>query len=278
MLKPPVALQLYTVREAMAEDFFGTLAKVKDMGYDHVEFIDDFYGHTAREVRAELDRLHLKAVSSHVPFGTLVGQTQDTIDKYKLLGCEFLAVPWLDEPRRPGAPAWPEVVGQIGAVGKACRDAGMTLLYHNHDFEFVKIDGEYALDLLYAAIPADALQMELDTCWAQVAGVDPAAYLLKYAGRSPVVHLKDFVTQGKEKPKRLYALIGAEGERGDEVSDGGGFDFRPVGYGMLNVPAVLEASMQAGARYFVVEQDRSTGRLPLEAAKLSRGYLKSLGF
>ena len=66
-------------------------------------------------------------------------------------------------------------------------------LYHNHDFEFVKMpNGQYALDYIYTEIPADLLQTELDICWVKVAGEEPVDYIKKYAGRAPVVHLKDF--------------------------------------------------------------------------------------
>lgn len=280
MGKLPVALQLYTVRDAAAEDFFGVLKQVKDMGYDYVEFTADFFGYEAGEIRAELDRLGLKAVSAHVPIDLLIDDIQAAIDDFGKLGCRYIAVPWLDEARRPGSAAWPQVVEQIKSIGQACRAAGMTLLYHNHDFEFVKIGGKYALDMLYESVPAEYLQTQIDTCWVKVAGEDPAAYISKYAGRCPVVHLKDFVMKGMEKPQRLYALIGADGRDDAAVQDAGegGFDFRPVGHGVQDMPAILDASVAAGAQYVVVEQDRSTQRTPIEAARMSREYLKTLGY
>lgn len=280
MGKLPVALQLYTVRDAAAEDFFGVLKQVKEMGYDFVEFTADFYGYEACEIRAEMDKLGLKAVSAHVPIDMLVDDVQAVIDDFGTLGCKYIAVPWLDEARRPGSDAWPQVVEQIKGIGQALRAAGMTLLYHNHDFEFAKIGGKYALDMLYESVPAEYLQTQIDTCWVKVAGEDPAAYVLKYAGRCPIVHLKDFVMRGMEKPKRLYALIGADGRDDEAVEDAGdgGFDFRPVGHGVQDMPAILDAAVKAGAQYVVVEQDRSTQRPSPEAARMSREYLKTLGY
>lgn len=278
MGKIPVALQLYTVRDVAETDFFGVLKQVKDMGYDYVELTAGLFGHPAGDVRAELDRLGLKAISAHVPIEMLMEDIGKVIEEFSSLGCQYIAVPWLDETRRPGSQAWPAVVEDIKRIGKACHAAGITLLYHNHDFEFVKIGGEYALDLLYGAIPADNLQAQLDTCWVKVAGEDPVKYIMKYAGRCPVVHLKDFVMDGFEKPKRLYALIGADGKDDGATGDGNGFDFRPVGYGVQDFPAILDASEKAGAKYVVVEQDRSSQRPSLEAARLSREYLKTLGY
>ena len=83
----------------------------------------------------------------------------------------------------------------------------MQLCYHNHDFEFVKLNGEYALDILYKEVPADILETEVDTCWVKVAGEDPGAYLRKYTGRAHIVHLKDF---SGEKSEHMYALIGID--------------------------------------------------------------------
>lgn len=277
MSKLPVALQLYTVRDAADQDLFGVLGQVKKMGYDLVEFTADFYGHTASAIRAEMDRLGIKAISAHVPIDLLVNNLDQVIADFGTLGCEYIAVPWLDEPRRPGSDAWPQVVEQIKAIAVALKKAGMQLLYHNHDFEFVKLDGQYALDLLYAAVPE--LQAELDTCWVNVAGENPAEYIMKYANRCPVVHLKDFVMSGRGKPKRMYSLILDNGKDDSAVEEEEStFDFRPVGYGVQDFPAILDASVQAGARFVVVEQDRSSQRPSIEAARLSREYLKTLGY
>ena len=152
------------------------------------------------------------------------------------------------------------------------KEAGLTLLYHNHDFEFVQISGQYALDFLYDAVPADLLKTELDVCWVKYAGEDPAAYIRKYAGRCPVIHLKDYV--GRKGESAPYALIGIdENEKKDTQS----FEFRPVGYGCQDVQSVVEAGIESGAKWFVVEQDMSVGRTPLEAAEMSIGTLKKLG-
>jgi sugar phosphate isomerase/epimerase len=149
--------------------------------------------------------------------------------------------------------------------------AGIQLLYHNHDFEFVKLGGEYALDALYKAIPMPYLATEIDTCWVRVAGVDPAAYLRRYAGRSPVVHLKDFTSGTAAAGKPLYALIDNEGRDGTvDVVDKSAFDFRPLGMGQMDIPAVLKAAEDAGTEWVVVEQDRSTERPSLDAIRLSR--------
>ena len=114
---------------------------------------------------------------------------------------------------------------------------------------------------------------EIDTCWANVGGVDPAKYILKYTDRAPIVHLKDLsgVPAG-----RLYALIGLDEDKEVEAST---FELRPVGYGRQDMPNILDASVKAGAKWVVVEQDNpSMGKTPLECAEMSRNYLKTLGW
>ncbi|MBQ8015643.1 MAG: sugar phosphate isomerase/epimerase, partial [Clostridia bacterium] len=144
-------------------------------------------------------------------------------------------------------------------------------------FEFVKIGEEYALDVLYSTIPADLLQTEIDTCWVNVAGVNPAEYIEKYSGRAPVVHLKDFKKSG-EKLGKLYDLIGIDDE-GAEQEEEDAFSFMPVGYGVQDMPAILASCENAGAQWVVVEQDSpAKDDTPMNSVKLSREYLKTLSW
>jgi sugar phosphate isomerase/epimerase len=277
MKKLPVAVQLYSVRDALEKDFFGVLKQVRDMGYDGVEFAG-YYGHSAADIRKKLDELGLVAVSAHVPFDGMMEDMRGTIAFHKELGVAFIAVPYLDEQSRPGTAKWPKTVSGIRKLGEACHAEGLQLLYHNHDFEFVKIDGVYALDALYEAVPMPYLATEIDTCWVRVAGVDPAAYLRKYSGRSPVVHLKDFIAGKTVSGKPLYALIDKTGkDKSVEVVDKTSFDFRPLGSGVQDIPALLDAAEEAGTEWVIVEQDRSSERPSLEAIDISRKYLKTLG-
>ena len=270
----PVALQLYSVRDDLTQDYAGTLKKVKDMGYDYVEFAG-FHDKTAQEIKELIDAAGLKAISAHVPYDALMADMEKVLADYKLVGCEYVAIPWLDQKVAPGGEDFNTVVDSIIQIGKAAKAVGLTLLYHNHDFEFRKVGDEYGLDVLYSTIPADLLATEIDTCWVHVAKLDPAEYVRKYKGRAPVVHLKDF-TMGDNVTGNLYDLIGDDSTNVEESKDS--FDFRPLGQGRQNIPAILEASLYAGAKYVVVEQDRSTTCTPLEAVMASRDYLKSLGW
>lgn len=272
MGKLPVAVQVYSVREDAERDFAGTMKQIKEMGYDGVE-LAGLYGMEAEEIRRILDEVGITCVSAHVPYVELVGDMEGTVEKYKTIGCEYIAIPYLTEEYRPGTPRFEEVVENAKKLGGVCRDKGITLLYHNHDFEFDKMpDGRYALDYLYETVDAGLLQTEIDTCWVNVSGENPADYIKKYTGRSPVVHLKDFVG---EKSDNMYKLIGIDENEEQNASK---FEFRAVGYGKQDFPSILEAALAAGSKWVVVEQDAHYGNTAMEDIKLSRDYLKGLGW
>lgn len=271
----PIAVQLYSVRDAMAEDFEGTIKKVKEMGYDGVEFAG-LFGKSAEEVKKICDDNELVPISAHVSIDDIEVDPVKVIGDYAEIGCKYIAIPYAPEDRRPGAPLFDDTIEKIRSYAAIAKKVGIQMLYHNHDFEFQKIDGVYGLDLIYTLLTPDELQTELDTCWVNVGGENPAEYVKKYAGRAPVVHLKDFVMSGKEKPQKLYALIGIDDGAQDE-EENEAFAFRPCGYGVQDMPAILEACKEAGSGWVVVEQDQpSMGKTPLESIKMSIDYLKTI--
>ena len=229
----------------MEKDFAGTLHKVKALGYDGVEFAG-LFGHTAQEIKALCAEVGVTPVSAHVPFADMMSDP-DLLKVYAEIGCKFVAIPYLTEEYRPGQPKFGEVIEGAKMLGKKAKELGMQLCYHNHDFEFVKIDGEYALDVLYREVPADLLETK-------------------------IVHLKDFAGQ---KSEHMYALIGIDDDKKAEPVNT--FEFRPVGYGKQDMPSILAAAKDAGAEWVVVEQDQpSLGKTPMQCAEMSINYLKTL--
>ena len=272
-MKLMTGLQLYSVREELAADFEGTMRFVAECGYEGVEFAG-LYGKSAKEIKALTDELHLIPISAHVALAEFLADVEGTLKTYKEIGCKYLVIPYLPEEYRPEAGNFNETLKIIEYLGEKANEAGFTLLYHNHDFEFTKLDGEYYLDTIYRKISPALLKTELDTCWVNVGGEDPAAYVRKYSGRAPVVHLKDFFMRGRQK-EGLYELIGIDKKVEDK---GENFGFRPIGHGMQNVPELLAASVDAGAEWVIVEQDRpAAGENALDSVKMSADYLKTQG-
>lgn len=274
-MKLPVAVQLYSVRDEMEKDFYGTIQQMKDLGYDGVEFAG-LFGEDPEKIKAFCEEISIVPISAHVPYYDMLENPESVLSDYAKIGCKYVVVPYLTEECRPGTDGFAATVEGIRKIGDAAKELGLQLLYHNHDFEFVTIDGEYALDVLYSSVSEDLLKTEIDTCWVNVAGVNPAEYVEKYSGRSPVVHLKDFKKSG-DKLGKLYDLIGIDDEGEQEEEDS--FSFMPVGHGVQDMPAILAACENAGAQWVVVEQDSpAKGDTPLNSVKLSREYLKTLNW
>lgn len=280
MVRLPIALQLFSVRDELEANFAETLKKVKEMGYDGVEFAG-FYGNDPEQIRQLCQQIGLEPISAHVPLAEMVADPEGVIDSYRRIGCRQIVIPYLPEEYRPGAEGFQELIHWARVLGARCRESGMKLAYHNHDFEFSKIDADYALDVLYREVDPEFLQTQLDTCWVFVGGEDPVTYVRKYAGREYTVHLKDFwVRPGfvkGQKCEQLYQLLGIDSGKQAPVEEGQDFCLRPLGYGVQNMAQIVRAAEESGAQWLIVEQDNpSMGKTPLECAKLSIDYLKTL--
>ena len=168
----PVGLQLYSVRDDMAKDFKGTLQQIKAMGYDGVEFAG-LFDNSPADIKAMCAEIGLNPISAHVPLADMLADVDKVIADYKTIGCQYIVVPYVTEERRPGGELFLQMVEEIRTIGQKCKEAGLTLLYHNHDFEFAKTEsGEFGLDYLYANVPADLLQTELDQCYGSLQSFD----------------------------------------------------------------------------------------------------------
>lgn len=276
MKKFKVGLQLYSIREDMEKDMDAALAKVKAMGYDYVEFAG-YFGKSAEEVKALLDKHGLECISVHQTYDVFLNNEKESVEYLNTIGAKYSAVPWMGVEKHQGHGDFENTVAEFKKVGSVLKNAGIQLLYHNHDFEFERYEDKFLLDWLYESVSEDLLKTEIDVCWVRYAGYDPADYIRKYTGRSPIVHLKDFECKNFNMGP-VYALIDSDGSEGKPASkEDAGFMFKPVGYGVQDIPAILVAAEEAGAEYIIVEQDSSTERPAMEAAKMSRDYLRSIG-
>lgn len=276
--KLPVGVQLYSVRTDLEKDFYGTLKAIREMGYAGVEFYGEYYGNTPLQVKKWCTELGLIPFSNHVPFQEMIDDVDKVIADNTVLGVQYLVFPYMDEASRPGVDPeqFEKTVAKIGEIGKKVHEAGFQLLYHNHDFEFVTLpDGTVGYDHIFSANGRVKLQNELDVCWADYAGFNPAEVLAKYAGNIPVVHCKDYYLEGKLN-SAPYALIGITTDNSMK-DDGGWFEYRPLGMGQVDIPAVIKAAIAGNAQWLCVEQDEPCeGLSRLEGVAKSVEYLRSL--
>jgi sugar phosphate isomerase/epimerase len=250
MTKIPVALQMYTLRDDAAKDFAGTLQKVAALGYAGVELAGTG-GLSAFDLKKLLDGLGLKIAGNHTGVELLESDLNAALDYNRELGNHYVVCPYLPEDRRRDADGWRRVADLFNRAGAACKARGMQFCYHNHAFEFERFGGETGFDILFGATDPELVQIELDTYWVQYGGEDPAAYLRMYAGRVPLIHLKDMA--------------------GDENRS-----FAEVGKGIMDFDAIFAACEAAGAAWYIVEQDVCR-RPPIESVEISLKNLKARG-
>lgn len=252
MKRMGIGLQLYTVREQLEADFEGTLRHAAELGYEGVEF-HTYGNYSAEDLRALLDELGLKAIGTHIQLSNLKDNLENEIAYLKTIGATYAICPWLAEDARD-VESWKQHFVDFAQIGVTCREHNIEFLYHNHDFEFsTLIDGQMVFEKLYDVIPATDLKVEMDIGWVQYSGIEPIAYIGKYAGRLPLLHLKDFLKVSRDPAKNI--------------------DTVELGEGDLPLLDILQASSDADVEWVIVEQDECTNP-PLESVATSMKWVK----
>jgi sugar phosphate isomerase/epimerase len=244
-----IGLQLYTVRDLMERDFEGTIARVAEIGYKEVEFAG-YFNHTPADVRAILDRHGLTSPAVHS--GSIEPSAWKTaLDAATVIGHKYIVVPWVPQERRMTLDGWKQVAADFNRAAETARAAGVQFAYHNHDFEFPKMDGRVPYDVLLESTDPKLVQLEIDLYWITKGGQDPLAYFARWPGRVPLVHVKD--SAGAPEHKMV-----------------------DVGQGSIDWKRIFNKKDQAGIKHFFVEHDQPPQ--PFEDIAVSYNYLKSLEF
>ncbi|SHJ00921.1 sugar phosphate isomerase/epimerase family protein [Pseudozobellia thermophila] len=258
-------LALYTVRDDMGENAKETLKKVAEAGYAYIEAAGyedgKFYDMSPEDFRAYVSELGLSPISSHQSSVTLENAEQMMAD-VKAAGFEYFVIPIppmglfkFDEATKTmGMTCTPAELSEIvNELGKKAHEAGLKLLYHNHDFEFMEDEnGVVPIDYLLQNSDPRYVNFQMDLYWVTKANADPLAYFEKYPGRFKIWHVKDMDEQGR---------------------------FAPVGRGKIDFEEILAQKELSGMEYYMVEQDMTfDGLKPLEAIQISHEGLKTFGF
>jgi sugar phosphate isomerase/epimerase len=248
-----IGIQMYTLRDQTEQDFLGTLGKVADMGYKAVEFAG-YFGVSAGELRRTLEGLGLKAPSAHVGLDFCSLDNLETalsreIDYAVELGLQYIITPSAPLPKNPAMEDVTALIPYLEKASMLVRAAGLQYGYHNHDYEFAQIDGKAVIDIWLERIPAAHMLAEFDLGWVHRGGARPVDYVSRYAGRVPLVHIKDF---------------GANHEETD------------LGKGQVDFQSVFAAAEASGIQYYIVEQE-AYAESSLTSAKLALDYFQGLG-
>lgn len=247
----PLAVQMYTLRNVplTLDELF---CHVAEIGYVGVEtFMFGPPEIPAATFRALLEKHELDVVSGAVAFDMLESNFNEVNAYHKVLGTDTLFVPWIPDERCPvDLTGWVELGHTLDNLGLRCTEAGMRLLYHNHEHELTLINGKSILDWLLDTASLSHIGLELDLAWAIKAGADVVSLLQKYTGRCPRVHLRDLT----------------ETDHGLDEAD--------VGNGILDWDTLLPHVRSAGVECLVVEKDTAT--TPLNSIQRSYQYLNQI--
>ncbi|NOU68776.1 TIM barrel protein [Paenibacillus sp. LMG 31461] len=246
MKKMGIGLQLYTLRDEMNQDATTTLHKVAEMGYEGVEFAG-YYDFSPEQLKKLLNNLSLQAIGSHVNMERLRNHLEEEIAMNVAIGSRYVVCPGINQEQRQ---ALPDTVAFFNKCSEQFRRHGIEFGFHNHYVEFTEAYGDQIwFDAFFGSTSPTYIKSELDVCWVHKAGCDPIAYLEKYAGRVPLIHLKDI---------RKFA--------------DGTYQTLELGHGEMNLPAIMMAAAKAGTEWLIVEQDDCD--LPaLESVQISRNWL-----
>lgn len=234
----PIALQLYSTRAELKADFNGTMTRIAGMGYKAVES-GQFAG-PAEDQAKVFSNLGLEVIAAHVkpPVGD---NKNEILDFVQALGSSRPVVAWLDPKiyfeSREGIQLAADLLNEAAANSA---ERGLPFFYHNHDFEFARVDGRLAFELLYEALDPTVL-FEIDTYWVETAGVDVAEVLRQLGERAPLLHIKDGLL------KRGLPMVA--------VGDGN-MDFKKV------IPAG-----EPHTEWLIVELDECAGDMMLAVAR-----------
>jgi sugar phosphate isomerase/epimerase len=251
------------IGDELKADPWGTLQRVAEIGYEGIEGaagIARRAGITVAEARAKLDEMGLASVAQGGVFMDPADEKlPQAIEAAAASGAKYVVSYWAPCESRDQVLKLAEA---LDAIGGKCREAGLTFCYHNHNQEFAAFDGEYGLDILLANTDPANVQAELDVAWVTFGGEDPVAMIRKYAGRCPILHMKDL------------AVIPQGGDTGNDSRNE--TQFTEVGTGIVNTAGAVEAAREAGVEWLVVEQDRMRDLAPMDSIRVSYENLKQI--
>ena len=254
----PVGLQLYTVRQQLDTDFAGTLRKVEAIGYKQVQF-SGFHNQPVPKIKQLIDQLGLKTAAGHFGYDLLKSNLSQVTDDAHTLGMNYVVLSSVPDSFRHSIDGYKRAADFFNRTGEGCRKAGLHFGYHNHNRDFEKFGDTIALDLMLKSTDPASVCFEMDCFWVTIAGYDPVAYMNKYPGRFPVLHIKD---ERKHYPPTVSGPTPSEA-------------FAPVGKGIIDWKRIFKAAPKGGLKYYFVEQDQT--ELPVfEAIKFSYDYLHNL--
>jgi len=253
MAESVLAAQLYTVRQftQTPADIVATLKKVAAIGYKAVQ-LSALGEMDPAELRLVCDDLGLTICATHTSYQRMLDDPDGVIELHRIYGCKYAGIGGLPRENRGSAEGFAAFAKQASEVARRLAQGGIAFIYHNHSFEFERLDHRTGYQILVEESDPEVFLFEPDTYWIQHGGGSPATWIRRLKGRAPCVHLKDMTNRGGQQ-------LMAE-----------------VGEGNLDWPEILAACKEAGTRWYIVEQD-TCQRDPFESLEISLRNLQAMG-
>lgn len=249
-------LQLYSVKENMAQDAKETIRAIAGFGYTQIEGFDGgkgvFWGMSNKDFKSFVDDLGLDFIASHCnTFENLEKLAEEAGE----IGMKYLINPYIGPQK--SIDEYKRMADAFNKQGEICKQNGLRFAYHNHGYTFTELEGEVPQNILMDNTDPDLVDFEMDTYWVYTAGYDPEEYIKKYPGRFTLGHVKD-----------------KSGDLPLEEANGSTL----IGDGIMDFSSILRTGKDNGMKYFIVEQERFEGTTPMEAAEKNAAYMKSFNF
>ncbi len=244
----PIAIQLYTIRDVLAQDFASGVRQIAEMGYMGVETAG-FPGTTAKEASRLFRELDLAVTSAHAPL-PLGEKKNEILDIMGELGSKRLVCPYIAPREYETIDLIKKTCARFNEANQVAIENGLEFGFHNHDWEFEQVEGRYAYEILLEELDP-AIFFEIDTYWVKTAGLEPAEIIKELGSRVPLLHIKD-----------------GPATKNDPMT--------AVGAGIMNWAEIMSVG-QDHAEWLIVELDRCATDM-MSAVQQSYTYLTENGF
>jgi sugar phosphate isomerase/epimerase len=243
------------IRKELSADWEGALRKVAGIGYKYLEFGNHF-GPDPLSFGKFLKEIGLLPLAGGTSLSPMKNETgfKKLIDDSLAVGKKYVVCywPWIDDGLNKKLEDFKTASDDLNKLGEICNAAGIRFLVHNHDKEFVPVDGyTWGIEAMLDFTDPQLVGIELDIYWCVFGGGDPVYLLEKYPGRFEILHVKDM----DKSSEKLYTC---------------------PGYGVIDFPAVFSKSVKSGVKYYVVEIDEHPE--PMKCLEDSFNFLAGLRF
>jgi len=253
-VKDNFGLQLYTLRDVLPKDPKAVLKQVASFGYKQIESYDHdqlgiFWGMKNTEFKKLMDDLGMKIVSSHCDMNK---DFERKAAEAAEIGMAYLLCPYLGAQKK--IDDFKKFADTFNQKGEICKKNGIRFGYHNHDYSFVPLEGQYPQDVMMQNTDKNLVDYEMDIYWVVTAGQDPIAWIDKYPGRFKLSHIKDR-KRGVAPSEREVSVV--------------------LGTGSIDFQKIIKEARAKGMDYYFVEQEAYENTTPIDATRADAEYMKN---